>query len=61
MRNRDGTSPYISGNAIMASRGCPNNCSFCCVKNMFGRVMRYRDVDDVCSEIRDMNDDFICR
>lgn len=48
-----------SMNAIMASRGCPNNCSFCCVKNMFGRIMRYRDVDDVCNEIRDMNNDLI--
>lgn len=46
-------------NAIMASRGCPNNCTFCCVKNMFGRKMRYRDVEDVCEEISEMNDDLI--
>ena len=51
--------PYGSMNAIMASRGCPNNCTFCCVKNMFGRKMRYRDVEDVCEEISEMNDDLI--
>ena len=51
--------PFGSMNAIMASRGCPNNCSFCCVKNMFGRKMRYRDVDDVCSEISQMGDGLI--
>ena len=48
-----------SMNAIMATRGCPNDCHFCCVKNMFGRRMRYREVEDVCDEISHMNDDLI--
>lgn len=51
--------PYGSMNAIMGTRGCPNNCTFCCVKNMFGRKMRYRSVEDICAEISDMNDGLI--
>lgn len=53
------TKPYGTMNAIMATRGCPNNCSFCCVKNMFGKPMRLRKIEDVCNEISKMSDDLI--
>ncbi len=36
---------------IQTSRGCPFACSFCSVTRMFGRGMRYRDVDDVLNEV----------
>ena len=29
------TAPKGSLNSIMTTRGCPNSCDFCCVKNMF--------------------------
>jgi radical SAM superfamily enzyme YgiQ (UPF0313 family) len=38
-------------NSVMSTRGCPYNCSFCCVSNMFGRRMRFRPVDQVIAEI----------
>jgi radical SAM superfamily enzyme YgiQ (UPF0313 family) len=37
---------------VQVSRGCPHNCDFCLVRNMFGRRQRYRDVDNVIEEIR---------
>jgi len=38
--------------AIQVSRGCPFNCDFCLVSKIFGRKMRYRDIDNVIEEIR---------
>ncbi len=37
---------------VQVSRGCPFSCEFCIVHKVFGRKMRYRDVDDVVEEIR---------
>ncbi len=36
---------------IMASRGCPFNCKFCQVTQMFGREVRFREATDVVGEI----------
>jgi radical SAM superfamily enzyme YgiQ (UPF0313 family) len=41
---------------IQTSRGCPYNCTFCSVTRMFGRRMRYRDVDSVIEDIRKYDD-----
>jgi radical SAM superfamily enzyme YgiQ (UPF0313 family) len=38
--------------AIQASRGCPFNCDFCLVSKMFGRKMRYREIENVVEEIK---------
>lgn len=38
--------------AIQVSRGCPFNCDFCLVSKIFGRKMRYRDIDNVVDEIK---------
>jgi len=35
--------------AVLASRGCPHNCSFC--YHVFGRSMRQRSVDNVLDEM----------
>jgi len=41
---------------IMASRGCANDCPFCCSKLMWNRKLRYRSVQNVVDEIeRDYN------
>lgn len=37
---------------IQTSRGCPYNCDFCLVSRMFGRKMRYREIDNVVAEIK---------
>lgn len=38
-------------NTSMATRGCPYNCTFCCVTKMFGRKFRVRPVENVIAEI----------
>ncbi|MFA6142118.1 MAG: radical SAM protein [Candidatus Omnitrophota bacterium] len=41
--------PYAT---MQTSRGCPAKCSFCTVPNFFGRNIRYRSVDSIMEEIR---------
>ena len=38
--------------SIATSRGCPFNCSFCSVIQLFGRKFRFNSVDRVMEEIR---------
>jgi len=37
---------------VMTSRGCPYNCSFCSVKEMFGRKYRFRSPTKVVEDLR---------
>jgi radical SAM superfamily enzyme YgiQ (UPF0313 family) len=37
---------------IMASRGCPNTCDFCCVHSVYGRRPRHMPVEDIIADIR---------
>ncbi|MDD5503722.1 MAG: radical SAM protein [Candidatus Omnitrophica bacterium] len=37
---------------VMTSRGCPERCSFCTTPAMWGNNIRWRDPEDVCSEIK---------
>ncbi|HEX7344971.1 MAG TPA: radical SAM protein [bacterium] len=37
---------------IQASRGCPFPCNFCSVTKMFGRKVRFRSVESVIAELR---------
>jgi len=36
---------------ISASRGCPFECSFCCVTKMFGRKYRFRSAKNIMEEL----------
>ncbi len=36
---------------VMTSRGCPYNCTFCCVTQMFGRRYRYRCTESILEEL----------
>lgn len=36
---------------MMTSRGCPYDCKFCSVTKMFGRRYRFRDTEDVLTEL----------
>jgi magnesium-protoporphyrin IX monomethyl ester (oxidative) cyclase len=40
--------PYAN---IMATRGCPHNCSFCSIHSVMGRRIRRRSIENVISEI----------
>lgn len=38
---------------VSSSRGCPFNCNFCSVTQMFGRKFRFRSPENVIQEIKD--------
>ena len=37
----------------MASRGCPEKCTFCTTPEMWGSKVRWRDTEDIAREIRE--------
>ncbi len=37
---------------MLTSRGCPYNCSFCAVTEMFGHRYRFRSIDNIMEELR---------
>jgi len=39
---------------IITSRGCPYNCSFCQVRNIWGKGVRYRSIENVLEEIENV-------
>jgi len=48
---------YITTNVIQASRGCPFDCEFCSIKELFGKYPRFRPVKAVIGEITAMKRD----
>lgn len=40
--------------AVQVTRGCPFDCNFCLVSEIFGRQMRFRDIDNVIKEIKNL-------
>ena len=38
---------------ILTSRGCPYNCDFCCVTNLFGKKIRHIPVENVVRDIKE--------
>ena len=43
---------------VMTSRGCPYNCGFCASKNMWGRSVRYRSIDNILDEIKELKNKY---
>ena len=43
--------PKLALAAMMSSRGCPYDCTFCNAKSIWTRKVRYRDADEVISEM----------
>lgn len=37
--------------SVQATRGCPYKCEFCLVSKMFGRKVRFREIDNVIEEM----------
>lgn len=44
-----GLPPYVM--PVMASRGCPNDCEFCCVHTVYGRGQRHIPVERIAEDI----------
>lgn len=51
---------YLKGRyrfrAVSTSRGCPYNCTFCSVKQFFGKTIRYRPIKEVVKEVESLPD-----
>ncbi len=50
---------YSMPNPIMTSRGCPHNCSYCSVTQFYGYRFRHRPIDDIITEIKNIDDKWI--
>jgi radical SAM superfamily enzyme YgiQ (UPF0313 family) len=50
--------PYGTLNSVIATRGCPNSCDFCCVHKMYKRY-RVRPIEHVIDEVRDLDNNVI--
>jgi len=46
---------------ILSSRGCPFDCIFCCIRDMYGKKFRARSPENVVSEIKSLYEKFNCR
>ncbi|MFH1830868.1 MAG: radical SAM protein [Pseudomonadota bacterium] len=49
----------LSHAIVQTSRGCPYNCDFCSVTNLFGNHYRTRPVENVIEEIASLKQNFI--
>jgi radical SAM superfamily enzyme YgiQ (UPF0313 family) len=47
----DSVSEHISNYPLVTSRGCPYNCTFCCVKRVMGRKWIARSVPNIIEEL----------
>lgn len=50
---------YITLNSVMATRGCPSNCSFCAVPNVWRKKYFKRPTSNVIDEIKTLEGDEI--
>lgn len=50
---------YIVEGTVQTSRGCPYDCAFCSVSNVFGKAYRHRPVEDVVRSIEQLDKRFI--
>lgn len=50
-------SAYVIPDVIQATRGCPNNCTFCSITSFFNRKFRARPVEQVIEELKGLRRD----
>ncbi|MBU5439173.1 B12-binding domain-containing radical SAM protein [Tissierella sp. MSJ-40] len=46
---------YLTKGAVFATRGCPYNCSYCNLKQIYFNSFRTRPIEEVIDDIRSMN------
>jgi len=54
-------SAYMTANSLQTTRGCPFRCDFCSVTQFFGNTYRFRPVEDVVAEVRELKERFNAR
>lgn len=50
---------YVNIPKVEVSRGCPFDCIFCSTTKFFGKKMRYRPIEDVVEELKDLDVNFV--
>lgn len=50
---------YVTVNAVQVTRGCPNACRYCSVRQFYGRRQRFRPLDRVIEELRSIPGFFV--
>ena len=51
LMNRDFKMYKSRAVSMITSRGCPNRCSFCSSRNMWGNMLRKRSIENILNEI----------
>ncbi|MEW5817411.1 MAG: cobalamin-dependent protein, partial [Spirochaetota bacterium] len=46
------TKTILSAVTLETTRGCPFNCDFCCVTQFYGKIFRFKPVDEVIDQIK---------
>jgi len=49
---------YMTANSLQTTRGCPFSCDFCSVTEFFGNTYRFRPVEQVAAEVRQLKERF---
>ncbi len=49
---------YLPISPVQFSRGCNQDCDFCCIKAFYEKGLRYRSVDEVVDEISDLKEKY---
>ena len=50
---------YFNVNTIQVTRGCPFDCDFCSVTNFFGKIHRFRPVEEILKEIETLKGNIV--
>ncbi|MFZ3062528.1 MAG: radical SAM protein [Actinomycetota bacterium] len=58
-RDLSNNGAYVNIPKVETSRGCPFDCSFCSTTVFFGRKIRYRPVNDVVNELKEIKPSFV--
>lgn len=51
--------PHGTLNSVIATRGCPNHCEFCCVRKMFDGCFKMREIPSILEEIKSFDENII--
>jgi radical SAM superfamily enzyme YgiQ (UPF0313 family) len=50
---------YINRSSVITARGCPFNCVYCASHQLWGGKVKYRSVENIVEEIKQLDVDFI--